>query len=371
MRTGKTLTSLVLAKEMGCGKILFVTRKKAIDSIISDVVKVGNLDVEVVNYESLHKVSNNSFDAVILDEAHCLGGYPKPAQRVNSLKKKMAAIMPKYVIYLSGTPFPESYSQIYHQLFILPFTHPFSSYNNFYHWARHFVDVREKRLPHGIIKDYSMAKRDKIKEIISPYFVSLSQSDAWNYDVKFEVNYLRVFMSRDIHAMLAELARDKIIRSLEYVANTAAKEFTAYHQLASGTLKNDGKSIILDTSKCEMVRKIVNLHGKVVVFYKYIAEGEALRKYFLLNNDVVLLQLQAGSEGHAVPDANAIVFYNVDFSNRTHLQARQRITYKGRRTVFIYYLLSDIGFEENVLKVLTRKEKYNIRDFYKFKKMQL
>ena len=59
MRLGKTFISLALAKEKG-DRILFVTKKKAIPSIREDAAKVG-VEITCVNYESLHKLSEDSF----------------------------------------------------------------------------------------------------------------------------------------------------------------------------------------------------------------------------------------------------------------------------------------------------------------------
>lgn len=67
MRTGKTLTALNIAKNYS--KILFVTKKKAIPSIQNDIEKIGVENIDVINYESLHKIKG-SFDLYILDESH-------------------------------------------------------------------------------------------------------------------------------------------------------------------------------------------------------------------------------------------------------------------------------------------------------------
>lgn len=103
VRIGKTLTALTVANNYK--KVLFVTKKKAIPSVLDDFEKIGyDYDLFVTNYESLHKVTNNDYDLVICDESHTLGAFPKPSKRVKQLKK----IITGDLLLMSGTPHPES-----------------------------------------------------------------------------------------------------------------------------------------------------------------------------------------------------------------------------------------------------------------------
>ena len=86
VRTGKTLTSLGIAKEMGATRVLFITKKKAISSIEADYQMLKpSFTLDVINYESLHKIEG-SFDLVVLDEAHSMGAFPKPSKRAKQVK---------------------------------------------------------------------------------------------------------------------------------------------------------------------------------------------------------------------------------------------------------------------------------------------
>ena len=68
-RTGKTITALQTAAMYGAKKVLFVTKKKAIKSIESDAKWFPELDVVVINYESILKKAGD-YDIIIIDEAH-------------------------------------------------------------------------------------------------------------------------------------------------------------------------------------------------------------------------------------------------------------------------------------------------------------
>ena len=125
VRTGKTLTSLGIAEGMQVESVLFITKKKAISSIEDDYKMLNPpFKIVVINYESLHKVKG-SFDLIVLDEAHCIGAFPKPSLRALQVKKLIQKNSP-LVILLSGTPTPESYSQMYHQVYAIP-GNPFRS----------------------------------------------------------------------------------------------------------------------------------------------------------------------------------------------------------------------------------------------------
>ena len=88
VRTGKTLTSLSMSGLLPVRNLLFITKKKAISSIQNDYDKLNpEYKIQIINYESLHKVDNSSrFDMIICDEAHGMGAFPKPSLRAKLVK---------------------------------------------------------------------------------------------------------------------------------------------------------------------------------------------------------------------------------------------------------------------------------------------
>ena len=168
VRTGKTLTSLGIAQRLGCKNVLFLTKKKAISSITDDYKMYSpDYNITVINYESIHKVDMSiGFDLIVLDEAHGLGAFPKPSKRA----KQVSTIIKKYnpyVIFLSGTPTPESYCQIYHQVYGLK-NNPFSQYRNFYRFCDEHVNVTTRLINGFNIKDYSNGK-ESINQLMKKY----------------------------------------------------------------------------------------------------------------------------------------------------------------------------------------------------------
>ena len=125
VRTGKTLTSLGICSNLKANNVLFITKKKAISSIEQDyTVLEPDYNLTVINYESLHKIKQTGWDVVVCDEAHGMGAFPKPSGRAKKVSRLIFRSNP-YVILLSGTPTPESYSQMFHQVsFCLLYTSP-------------------------------------------------------------------------------------------------------------------------------------------------------------------------------------------------------------------------------------------------------
>ena len=100
VRTGKTLTSLGICENLHVKKVLFITKKKAISSIQNDYELLQpEFELEVINYESLHKVRQTGWDVVICDEAHGMGAFPKPSGRAKKVKNIIFRSNP-YIILL-------------------------------------------------------------------------------------------------------------------------------------------------------------------------------------------------------------------------------------------------------------------------------
>jgi superfamily II DNA or RNA helicase len=234
VRTGKTLTAFATAHKFGAKKVLFVTKKKAIDDIIAQGVELGlNLEIYVTNYEQLHNV-NDEFDLVIIDEAHSIGAFPTPSLRAKELKRIWNG---EAIIYLSGTPTPESFSQLYHQMFVSSFS-PFKDYKNFYSWAKDYVDIRKKYLYGKAINDYSFAKKELIEMQTSHIFLSFTQEEAGFTELVKE-NVLYVKMEDNTYKFADRLRIDKVITNKEgrtVLGDTAVKLMNKLHQIYSGSV---------------------------------------------------------------------------------------------------------------------------------------
>ena len=375
VRTGKTLTSLGIAEQMkDVENVLFLTKKKAISSIVSDseMMCPSSISVFVINYESIHKAPDIKWDMVICDEAHGMGAFPKPSGRAKKVRELVRKSNP-YVILLSGTPTPESYSQMYHQVYFIP-SNPFASYKNFYKFASEFVRVIQKKMGGLYINDYSNGSK-KIIEHMSPYTINFSQKEA-GFVVDTKENVLEVAMKSSTTSLIAKLKRDLVVEGSEEVilADTAVKLMTKVHQLCSGTIKfESGNSMVIDLSKAEFIKR--HFEGKKIgIFYKFKEELNAIKQVFgdtvcfeleefNSTDKNIALQIVSGREGISLKEADCLVYYNIDFSATSYWQSRDRMTTKDRLNNNIYWIFSKGGIEREIYKAVIKKKDYTLAHF--------
>lgn len=370
VRTGKTLMALKSAELLGKKNVLFLTKKKAIKSIEDDYTNFGfRYKIRVINYESLHKIRDN-FDLVICDEAHTLGAFPKPSLRVTQLRNFFYDVDK---ILLSGTPHPESYSQIFHQFYVCK-GNPFIGMN-FYQWAKIYVNIRQLNFGYGNVNDYSDANRDKINPIIDKYFIQWSQK-ASGFETKVEEEIIHVTMQDITYKVAKELRRDKVIEALDInvIGDTPVKLMGKLHQIYSGTvLTEDGENIIIDDTKAQFIKQMFE-GKKIGIFYKFKSEWLMLKKVFgnaitdelyeFNNSDKnIALQMVSGREGISLKNADYLVFINIDFSAVTYFQARDRMTTSDRTFNKIFWIFAEDGIEDDIYEAVSNKKDFTLRLF--------
>lgn len=378
VRTGKTITSLHVASLYDAKKVLFVTKKKAISSIEDDYKQSDySFDLFVINYESLHKV-DDVYDFIIVDEAHALGQYPKPSGRVIDLK---SLCTDKPIVFLSGTPSPETYGQLYHQFFVSCFS-PFKDYKNFYAWHKEYGIPKTKFLYNMKIPDYSHVKQERIQTEVQHLMLTYTQEEA-GFESLVEEVILYVPMSDKVKWAIDKIKKDKLFKTKDgsvILADTAVKEMQKIHQICSGTVKTeDGNAIMFDDTKAKFIKE--HFKGqKIAIFYKYIAEGMQLRVDFVgriiedpmafneAEGDAVFIsQIQSGREGINLSSADALVMYNIDFSAVSYWQSRARMQTKDRKTASkVYWIFTTGGIEDRIYSMVQNKKDFTLSHFKKY-----
>lgn len=382
MRTGKTLTSLVTASLMFKNKenVLFITKKKAISSIKSDYDKLtNNFNLTIINYESLHKIENINYSLIICDEAHCIGAFPKPSNRFNDVRNLMGNNT--LLILLSGTPNPESYSQLFHQ-FNLSKKSPLKEYKSFYSFAKDFVNITKKRVNNNMeINDYSDCNFEKLEPILNKYFIRYNQ-EAAGFENVINERVIKVDMKPITYAIANILKKDNIYNGKNDVilADTKVKLLNKLHQLYSGTcILESGESVIIDNSKAIFIKDNFS-EFKIAIFYKFKAEFDMLKKIFVnfvetpeafndINNTLPFIgQCQSVKEGVDLRTAEYLINLNLDFSSTTYQQLKERSSHKDRKTPpQVIYIMASNGIDEDIYKVLQSKQSYTTSHFLKSK----
>lgn len=369
MRTGKTNMSFNVVEESGFKKALFITTKAAMSSIKDDYQSTGRkFNLEVINYESAHKIKERNFDVAIIDECHSLGAFPKKSKRVDILK---TILKDKPIIFLSGTPTPESWSQLFHIFYVSSFS-PFSMYSNFYRWANDFVMKKQIMIRGTLMNDYSNGIVAKIKAKVDHLFVSCTQEEAgFKHTTKDQI--LSIPMPANIEYLYKTLEKDQVAYYLDKAVSIAQPSdlIQKLSQLCGGTLIFDECDIgtILSKAKSDFIKQ--HFSGKkIAIYYKYRAEFEILSSEFKWTScpeefkatgpDVVFLgQLVSKREGVDLSCADALIVYNLDYSATTYFQVRERMQkYNREKEVVNYYLMFENSIETDIWKAITKKKNF-------------
>ena len=376
VRTGKTLTSLGICEQLNVENVLFLTKKKAMSSIIDDfdMLCPSNYCLFTINYESMHKIPNIRWDVIICDEAHSMGAFPKPSKRAKDVKNLIQRHDP-YVILMSGTPTPESYSQMYHQVYAIR-NNPFSRYSSFYKFANDWVKVKQRKINGNFINDYSHGL-DSITKAMSHYTINYSQKEA-GFEVDTREHILRVTLEDKTYALAKRLSKDLVVEGKDEVilADTAVKLMMKLHQIYSGTVKfESGNSMVIDMTKANFIKE--RFKGKKIgIFYKFTAELKAIKEAygdgittelseFESTDKSIALQIVSGREGISLRQADALVYYNIDFSATSYWQSRDRMTTRDRLESDVYWIFSEGGIEDDIYKAVSKKKTYTVNYFKK------
>jgi hypothetical protein len=148
------------------------------------------------------------------------------------------------------------------------------------------------------------------------------------------------------------------------------------HQIYSGTIKfESGSSMIIDMTKANFIRE--RFKGKKVgIFYKFKEELKAIKQAygedvttelseFEQTDKSIALQIVSGREGISLRQADALVYYNIDFSATSYWQSRDRMTTRDRLESDVYWIFSEGGIEDDIHKAVSKKKTYTVNYFKK------
>lgn len=141
-----------------------------------------------------------------------------------------------------------------------------------------------------------------------------------------------------------------------------------------------------DPSRLARVTTLIEKHQRVIVFYNFNYELDILRnlsmypkitiaEYNGQKHDKIpdtfmwayLVQYNAGAEGWNCIETNAVVFYSLNYSYRTMLQAGGRIDRMNTpfAKLFYYRLVSQSSIDQAILESLKNKKDFNERRYAK------
>jgi hypothetical protein len=78
------------------------------------------------------------------------------------------------------------------------------------------------------------------------------------------------------------------------------------------------------------------------------------------------LQIISGREGINLSSAEALVYYNIDFSAISYWQSRDRCTTINRTHTDVYWMFAKDGIEWQIYKAVSKKKDFVLQTFKKW-----
>ncbi len=375
-RTGKTLTSLVLAEMSACTKVLVLTKKKAlggwyetldsysenprVDGVngLKHWTLCGSTDVTVTNYHGIHtrengkyrlKVSPSDFDLIILDEPHAyLAAYPKLGAIWKSTRRVSKG---KPIIYLGATPYAQGYQLLYNQLRLSNWS-PFRGYKNFYRFFDDYGIPTPIKTDYGLQETYTKCKPSvwaKCKHL----FITYTRKElGFEHEPEDVIHYVELTQStKDMYndCMTKQLF---LTEQFEIMLDSSMKLRTTLHMIEGGVAKEDKEYYQLENKeKIDAILRDFGDTEDTVIMYHYKAELDKLRGSF---RNARLLQATSYAEGVDLSHYKSLIIYSQDFSTARHSQRRARQANKQRsEPISVHFYLVKGGISEQVYKTVS------------------
>lgn len=141
-----------------------------------------------------------------------------------------------------------------------------------------------------------------------------------------------------------------------------------------------------DPSRIEILRKLIDKHNRIIIFYNYDYELDILRsvcQHMAVSAEwnghrhepvpdterwVYLVQYTAGAEGWNCIETNIMIFYSQNYSYKIMTQAAGRIDRMNTpyHDLYYYHLRSDAPIDLAIRRALNAKKDFNEKRFIKW-----
>jgi hypothetical protein len=357
-RTGKTLAAILTAEMcQNVENILVITKKEPIKGwvkTLNEYPACKNFDV--VTYQSAHKYisERTKYQLIILDESHnYISGYPKPKTLWKQIKQLCAF---KPLIYISATPHPQGYQQLYHQ-FALSSWSPWKNHKNFYHWFNVF-GIPEEIYVGGVMRtQYHNTNESLVKPSIEHLFIKKTRQElGFKFEPKDKVHYVE--LSESTKLMYNEMLKNLVYKKdgMKILCDTKSKLRFALHMLEGGVGKGIRDYYILEnTEKIDYIKKTWGDYDGLVIFYEYKPEYEKLKAHF---KHAEILQATSFAEGVELAHKDTLVVYSQNFSTAKFTQRRARQASMHRTSeIVVHYLVVADAVSEQAYEIVSLNKK--------------
>jgi SNF2 domain protein len=406
MGLGKTVTSLtaidiLMNDYLDVGKVLVIAPKNVAENTWTDEIQkwdhLRGLKVKCISGTAvkrrkdldeeadIYTISRDNvvwlvdelkkdwkFDTLIIDE---LSSFKNPSSK---RFKKLKTVTPFFdrVIGLTGTPAPNSYMDLWSQIYLLDRGERLGK--NITAFRRQFFNAYSR----GMYVEYELKEgaKEKIDDLISDICVSMKSKDYLkdlkepiiiDYKVKLDNKEFKLYRDMAKEAVAEVTEKDKV------VALSAAVVTNKLLQMANGTVYGDDKKPFkIHERKLETLDDILEQaqNENILVFYNFQSDLENIlskfpeAKKFEGSEDIrnwnsgkiKMLLLHPASAGHGLnlqQGGSIIVWYGLTWSLELYLQANARLVRQGQKEVVrIYRLVTEHTVDERVIETLNGKK---------------
>lgn len=309
------------------------------------------------------------YDTLIIDE---LSSFKNHASK---RFKKLKTVTPyfKRVIGLTGTPAPNSYLDLWAQVYLLDRGERLGK--NITAYRRKYFNAYSR----GMYTDYQIkdGAKKEIDEKLSEICISMKAKDYLDLkdpiviDKKAKLNPAERKLYKEMEKeAIAEIDENQI------VALSAAVVTNKLMQIANGNVYDeDGNTHLIHKRKIEVLEELVaeSQDENILVFYNFKSDQDSILAKFpeavQLEDEkdikawnegkIKMLIAHPASAGHGLNLQNGgsiIVWYGLTWSLELYLQANARLQRQGQKnTVRVYRILAEGTIDERVVKVLEGK----------------
>lgn len=374
-RTRKTLTSILICEELRVSKILVLTKKKALSGWTKTLNEFEHTkQYTATTYTQLHKLKDNDFDLVILDEAHnYISSFPAVSETWQKVKR---FTRDRPLIFISATPYAQGYQQLYNQ-FALSSWNPWGIWKDALDWFETF-GIPHKIWVAGMKRETYTKVKAECFEYVKHLFHTKKRSEL-GFEQEPEDRVHEVELRGATKQVYNELTKHRAItlNGYELVCDSIMKLRTTLHSIEGGTFivsakEGIGKKAKIvknyiqlgNTEKVDYIKEHWGDSDDVVIMYNYIAERTKLEQHF---KNATILQATSNAEGVELSHMKHLIIYSQDFSTARHIQRRARQASRDRDSeIVVHFLLVTKAISSQVYKTVSiNKENYTDRLYSK------
>ncbi|RTL05687.1 DEAD/DEAH box helicase [Candidatus Dependentiae bacterium] len=332
-------------------------------------------DIHIINRENIPWLIENvkwKWDMLVIDESSSFKS--AKARRFRSLRKVLKYL--ESVVILTGTPSPQSFMDLWSQIFLLDLGKrlgkTITSYRQKYFRSFGYMSYQFK------IKQSSIKK---IKKLISDICISMKAEDYLDLPEKIFINEY-VDLPAKNRKQYKEIKKEfllKLKKDIYIESPSTSAVMNKLLQICNGSIyDNDRKAHILHKAKIERLKEIMedNPDENFFVAYNYKTDLKMLKKAFpeavVLSRDgreikdwnkgkIKMLLVHPASAGHGLNaqyGGCVAVWYGLNWSLELYQQFNARLHRQGQlKPVRIIHIVVKNSVDEDVLKALESKAK--------------